>query len=292
MAVTAGLRLEHFRRDALEADPNPFAPRPRFPAETTTSLNPRVSWVWSAIRDEDGTPRTRVRASAGTGIRAPDVFEIAFTDNPELQPERSRSFEVGLSHRVRPMDVEIEVTSFYNRYDDLIVAVGTSLRDASRYRTDNISNARARGIELSAGWRAPWGLLVRGAYTWLDTEILAVDGTRTAPPPFSPGDPLIRRPRHRGAVSARFSLDRVTAFAELGARGRTLDIEPNLGASGGLFENVGHAVADAGLAVRVTRHAEVFARALNLLDRRYEETLGFPAPVRRGIVGVRLAVGN
>ena len=289
MAVTAGLRLEHFRRDALEG--NPFA-RPAFPEDTTTSLNPRVSWVWRAISGESGAPETRLHVSAGTGIRAPEVFEIAFTDNPELQPERSRSVEAGFSQRLRPLDVSVQLTGFYNRYDDLIVAVGTSLRDASRYRTDNISNARARGVELAADWRSSWGLLVRGAYTWLDTEILAMDGTGVAPPPFEPGDPLIRRPSHRGSLAAQLTLPKVTAFAEMSARGRTLDVEPNLGASAGLFDNPGHAVVDAGLSARLTRHAELFARGLNLFDRRYEETLGYPAPGRRGMVGVRLAVGE
>jgi outer membrane receptor protein involved in Fe transport len=186
----------------------------------------------------------------------------------------------------------VQLTGFYNRYDDLIVAVGTSLRDASRYRTDNISNARSRGVELAADWQSSWGLLVRGAYTWLDTEVLAVDGTSVAPPPFAPGDPLIRRPSHRGRFAAQLTLPKVTAFAEMSARGRSLDVEPNLGASAGLFENPGFAVVDAGVSTRLTRHAELFARGLNLLDRRYEETLGYPAPGRRGMVGVRLALGE
>ena len=36
------------------------------------------------------------------------------------------------------------------------------------------------------------GLSLHIAYTFLDTEILEVDGLSTAPPPFKPGDPLIR----------------------------------------------------------------------------------------------------
>jgi outer membrane receptor protein involved in Fe transport len=235
---------------------------------------------------------TRLRASAGTGIRPPDAFEIAFTDNPALKPERSRSVEVGLTQRLRPLDVTVQITGFHNRYDDLIVAVGTSLRDASRYRTDNVSNARSRGLELAADWRASWGLQVRGAYTWLDTEILAVDGTSSAPPPFAAGDRLIRRPRHRGGVAVQFSHGALTAFAEASSRGRTRDVEPNFGASAGLFDNPGYMVVDAGASVRLSRGIDVFGRGLNLLDREYEETLGFPAPGRGGMIGVRVAVGD
>ena len=39
---------------------------------------------------------TRLHAAAGTGIRPPDALEIAFTDNPNLKPERSRSVEAGV----------------------------------------------------------------------------------------------------------------------------------------------------------------------------------------------------
>jgi outer membrane cobalamin receptor len=37
---------------------------------------------------------------------------------------------------------------------------------------------------------------------------------------------------------------------------------------------------------------ELVARVANLLDRRYEEALGFPAPGRVGTIGVRIAVGK
>jgi hypothetical protein len=46
--------------------------------------------------------------------------------------------------------VHVDATAFFNNYTDLIVAVG--YLSASHYRTDNISNARARA-ELSAAWR-------------------------------------------------------------------------------------------------------------------------------------------
>ena len=39
---------------------------------------------------------TKIRGAAGTGIRPPDAFEIAFTDNPSLKPERSSSVEAGV----------------------------------------------------------------------------------------------------------------------------------------------------------------------------------------------------
>jgi outer membrane receptor protein involved in Fe transport len=236
---------------------------------------------------------TRVRASAGTGIRPPDAFEIAFTDNPNLKPERSRSVDAGIERQFAAGSVAVGATTFFNRYDDLLVTIGRSLRDASRYRTDNISNARARGLELTADARPSRRLKIRAAYTYLDTEILSVDGlANTAPPPFTVGDPLIRRPRHQGSVDATWSRDRVTLFGEVTTRSRVLDVEPNFGAFGGLFYSAGYAVANIGGTLRMTRNFDVYARILNVTDREYEEALGFPALRRSGIVGVRVAAGR
>ena len=290
--ITAGVRLESLHRNALAPDPNPFAPRPAFGAQSQLSPNPRAGVVYALRRDPSGSAATRIHASAGTGIRPPDAYEIAYTDNPELKPERSRSVEAGLSHAFTGIAADLQVTAFRNDYDDLIVAVSRALQDASRFRTDNISNARAQGVELSAGWRSRWGLSARASYTWLDTAILAVDRTGSAPPPFSAGDPLIRRPRHQGSVGLVYVRSRLTGFVDVGGRGRALDVEPNYGALGGLFRVPGFTAVDAGGAFRVHRTVEVFARGANLLDRFYEETLGFPALGRNGVIGVRVAVGR
>ena len=161
----------------------------------------------------------------------------------------------------------------------------------SRYRTDNIANARARGIELAATWRTPFGITAHGGYTWLDTAVRAIDGTTSAPSPFSVGDPLLRRPRHQGSLGLTWASDRVSAFADARVRGPALDTEPNYGTFGGLFQAPGYLVVNAGGSWRLRGHADVFARVMNLLDRPYEEVYGYPAIGRTGMVGVRVAVG-
>jgi outer membrane cobalamin receptor len=292
--ATAGLRVEQIRRHALEPDGSAFGVRPAFGPDTVVSANPKLSLAWFLEpEDRRAAGWTRLRLSAGTGIRPPDAFEIAFTDNPALRPERSRSVDVGIERALAGGAVLFEATAFASRFDDLIVAVGRSFRDASRFQTDNISNARARGIELQGTVRTARGLQVGAAYTWTDTEILAVDrGNGLAPPPFTPGDPLLRRPRHQGALDLLVARGRLTAYARLGARGAALDVEPAFGAFGGLFRTPGYGVVDAGSAVRITRRLALTLRGTNLLDRRYEEALGFPALGRSVTVGVRVAAGR
>jgi outer membrane receptor protein involved in Fe transport len=106
------------------------------------------------------------------------------------------------------------------------------------------------------------------------------------------GDRLLRRPRHEASVDLAWTLDHFSVFCRAGARGRTLDLEPSYGTYGGLFENAGFAVADAGASWRVSRHLEVLGRVSNLLNRPYEETFGFPALGRNAMVGVRVAAGR
>ena len=205
-----------------------------------------VSWLLSPDGPGQGANAwTRVHAAGGTGIRPPDAFEIAFTNNPELKPERSRSLELGVTQAFAGGAIYLDATAFFNQYDDLIVSVG-SLSDVSSYSTDNISNARARGLETSAAWRATSGVGVKGTYTFLDTEIRAVDGLAQAPSPYQVGDRLLRRPTHQGSLVLDWTMSRATVFAALNARGETLDAEPAFGPSGGLYENPGRTLVDLG----------------------------------------------
>ena len=292
--VTAGARAEQIHRDFLSPDPNAFSPRPVFDAVSTVSVNPKLSVAYFLQPERQQKHYwTRLYGSAGTGIRPPDAFEIAFTDNPALKPERNRSLELGIEQAIAGGAIIIDGTGFLNRYDDLIVAVGRSLQDASQFRTDNISNARAQGLELAVFARTPWGLEATLTYTWLNTKILAVDQfSDQAPPPFQVGDTLLRRPHHQSTVDLVYRKGPITAFGQLLARGRSLDVEPSLGAFDGLFINPGHSVVNLGGTLTMLNGLDLFARITNLLDRGYEEVFGFSAPGRSAIIGVQVATGR
>jgi len=162
------------------------------------------------------------------------------------------------------------------------------LRDVQRARNSSL----CVGLDVDPR-RLPGGLAADVSYTFLATEILSVDGLEElAPAPFAVGDPLIRRPRHESSAAIRYSNVRISAFAELVQRSETLDLEPNFGSFGGLFPSPGYATVNAGISVPIGRRLQVFARALNLTDRQYEEALGYPALGRSGIVGVRVVTSR
>ena len=294
LLVSGGFRIDDIYRAALGPGPASSFQRPA-EDEHIVSFNPRVAAAW--IIGPGAANGTKVRASAATGIRPPGAFEIAFTNNPALKPERSISGEAGIEQGFAGGRARVDAVAFYNRYDDLIIAVG-SFSGSSRYTTDNISNARARGLELAvdAGHRVltthPLDLHARVAYTFIDSEVLAVDGDEQAPPPFAVGDPLLRRPRHQFSAEVTGRLGPVTAFISGRARGQALDVEPSLGTFGGLHYADGFTVWNSGLSYRVARSFELFGRVENLFDRTYEEALGFPALGRRATLGLRVAAGR
>lgn len=290
--VTGGVRLEDIERDAVAPLNDPFSPRPAMPADSVLSVNPRIAAAYH-VRSAAGT-QTKIRGAAGTGIKPPDGFDIAYTDNPSLKPERSRSLEAGVDQSFAGGRGLVEATYFRNTFDDLIVAVGR-FAQSSRYRTDNISNARARGIELATTVRERTGgvdVQARVTYTFLDSEILAVDRAGFAPPPFEAGQALLQRPRHQWAMDLSAAHGRWTTWARGGGRGRVLAVEPSYGTFGGLFDAEGYAVWHAGASVKLTKQLEVFGRAENLLGRSYEEVFGFPALPRGFMAGLRIAAGR
>ena len=247
--VTAGLRIDDIHRDPIGALDDPYSPRPAMPADAVVSVNPKIAAAYF-LSTASGS-ETKVRAAAGTGIRPPDGFELAFTDNPFLKPERSRSVEAGIDQAFASGRGLVEATWFRNNFDDLIVAVGRFV-ESSRYRTDNISNARAQGLELATTLRtraSGFDLQSRVGYTFLDTEILAVDGAASAPSPFTVGQSLLNRPRHQWTIDAGLARSAVSAWIRGGGRGRVLTVEPSYGTFGGLFDAAGYAVMECGRVV-------------------------------------------
>jgi vitamin B12 transporter len=141
--------------------------------------SPRVSLSWLFPGEI-----VKLRASAGSGFRAPTVGELyyPFYGNPNLSPERSVSWEAGAEVYVA-RGGRIEATYFWNDLKDLIVY------DFAQSKTENIGRARTQGLEVAYRQQVLSPLAVAAAYTYLD----AVDRTD--------GSPLLRRPKHRASLS-------------------------------------------------------------------------------------------
>ncbi len=157
----------------------------------------------------------------------------------------------------------------------------------SAYTSDNLSNAKSQGVEFSAQYRpARWAAFL-GNYTYLDTEVLALDHSDLAEQYFQVGQQLARRPPQSGSFRLALTHGRVAGEVIGYIRGDTLDVEPNYGASAGFYDNPGYANLAVNVNVALKGGVSAFGTVRNLLNERYEEIFGYPSPRLTFISGVK-----
>jgi outer membrane cobalamin receptor len=262
-------------------------PRPGFAANTDDKFNPKIAGSYMI------DPSTRIHASFGTGIRPPGGSDLAFTSNPNLKPERTESYDIGIEERFFSHRLGLDATWFRNRYKDLIVGLGGNLSVLSSYSTDNVGNALAKGADVSATIRPFSWLSLRVNYLWLETSVLSLDGgIGLVQKYYYLGQPLLRRPKQNGSALANIHWRRIDANVTNYLRGRSLDVEPTDGAYGGLFSNPGFVVFGLNVNYRVFHNLTAYANLHNALDRHYEEIYGFPAPRINVVAGVKWSLAR
>jgi outer membrane receptor protein involved in Fe transport len=291
--INTGVRVDDIQTGTLPEDPN--APRPFIPANSVAQADPRISAAYVAKQsDANGFfGGTRLHASFGTGIRPPSGFELAFTNNPGLKPERSISTDAGVEQQMAHGKAVLDTTFFYNKFKDQIVTTG-DFPNLSTFESANLAKSRAWGLENSFRVRPFRSLEIAGSYTWLNTKILALDGATEAQFPFEVGQSLIRRPHNSAGWNMTWIHGRLMLNTNGSIRGAVLDLEPNDGSFACqlmlpcLFRNKGYVLANGGFAYRLVRGIEIYGRLNNLANQRYEEAFGFPALRLNFLAGVKM----
>jgi vitamin B12 transporter len=208
--------------------------------------------------------RTTLRASWGEGFRAPSIGELfyPFSGNPQLEPEESESWEVGVERQGDGW--RVGATAFDSHLRNLIDF------DFVSFTNRNVGRARSRGFEAFA------------RYTRAQLSA-TITGTRLRAEDRATGQPLLRRPEESmsmivGARPGFWVLSVTGAYV-----GRRPDIDPTA------FERVelgSHLRFDVAGRCEKWQRVQPYARVENVADRRYEEVAGFPAPPRRWIGGL------
>jgi outer membrane receptor protein involved in Fe transport len=291
--LTAGLRVDNLRTDGLP--PDAFGSRPLLPPSSVTKVSPRLATAF-ILHESSADSRlgvTRLHSSFGTGIRAPSGFELAFTNNPALKPEQSTSVDVGIEQRFFADRAIFDVTYFYNRYKDQIVVLGGSLQNLSTFTSDNLANSKAQGIESTLRLRPIRPIELAAQFTWLDTSVLALNGSTLVGAPFEVGQPLIRRPRESAGYNVTWRHHALTVNTNAYIRGAVLDVEPNDGTFACqlgfpcLFRAKGYVLANAGFSYQLPAGFEIHGQLNNFLNQKYEAAFGFPALPLNFLAGIR-----
>jgi vitamin B12 transporter len=240
----------------------------RFGGETSVGAD--VSYVVA--------PDLRLRASYGEGFKAPTLFQLLSDyGNAALQPERSRSFDLGLAWRTRSAPTWGAVTLYRRDSRDLIdfvscfgVTTGTCTdRPFGTYA--NVGRARAQGFEVELGLAPTERLRTTLAYSYLDAEDRAS------------GNELARRPRHALTATLDWTAPLgVRIGADVRLVGDSFDDAANL------IPLDGYVLADLRASVPLGDKFELFGRIENLLDARYTEVAGYGTRGRAAFVGARV----
>ncbi|HXJ86356.1 MAG TPA: TonB-dependent receptor [Candidatus Binatia bacterium] len=252
---------------------------------------PRIALTWQALRGGERFSGTRLRFSYSGGFKEPRLEETfagpPYTQpNPGLKPERLRAFEAGLQQEFFQGKYELSATYFNNLFHDQINYVTVDpITFVGEYV--NVNRAFAHGAEVVVRAKLRSSLLLNAAYTYISSQYL--DNPAPFDPVYDPGQPLLRRPKHSAT----------TTLAYLGSRwgatlgGSFVDRRSDSDFFGFGFDHAaGYVRADMGGWYAVNSHVTTYVNFENVLDRRYNEVVGYPALPVNFRAGIRFRVGG
>jgi vitamin B12 transporter len=215
---------------------------------------------------------TKIRATVGTGFKAPSLFQLfsSFGD-PELKPEESLGWDAGIDQDFAKGRVQLSLTYFKNRFENLIDFDGA----LSRYV--NVGRAETSGLEAAVRVMPVERLELRLSYTLTDTE------------DKNTGEELLRRPRQKGGFRALYEVvEGVHLNASVLYVGRRNDNDFSTFPATPVKLDP-YVRVDLAVSWRVLERLEIFARGENLTDKKYEEVFGFGSPGAAGYAGASVS---
>jgi vitamin B12 transporter len=240
----------------------------------------RASIAWDVSGD------TTLRANIGTGQKAPTFVERfgyfpgQFMGNPNLKPERSVSYDIGIEQRMTA-SASIQVAVFKQTVEDEIDGFVFDA-ESSLFTARNLdTTSRRSGVEVGARWTVSEHLDLSMNYTYTDST--------------ENGETELRRPRHAGNFNVDIKFlegrGRLSLAADYG--GTRQDIfYPPWPAPSEIVTLGNYWLLDLTAQYKMTKAINLFARASNLLDTGYEQVYGYRTPGRAVYGGVEVGYGD
>lgn len=244
-------------------------------------------FTWQLAASQRLGGRWRLRASTGTGSKAPTFIERFgffpdfFIGNPDLQAETSKGWELGLELDLFEKGLILGAAWFDQELKDEIDGFVFDPA-AGLFTAANKSDQSERsGLELTATGQWTEDFTFNASYTYLDSRETTRLGERVRE---------ARRPRHMASFNAnyRFANQRGNLNLNINYNGEQLDNffpPPFFGLE--QVELDSFTVVDLAASWKLTELLEFTARVSNLLEEDYEEILGFARPGRAVYAGLR-----
>ena len=224
----------------------------------------RISWRVTAaylVELVEGEGETKLRATAGTGFRAPSLFELfdGFSGDPTLVEEQGDGFDVGVDQPLLDGTVTLGVTYFDQKIEDEI-----------RFDPDifvyiqNPGSSHSRGVEAQVTITPTEDLSFEANYTYTDARINSNDAEN--------GLPRQRRPRHVWHVEGSYTFLDGDARLSVSARGAEVAEDGFFIFRTGLDD---YAVVDISGSYSLGEGWLVALRGTNILDEQYQTVVGY-----------------
>ena len=242
--------------------------------EDTTTYRVQGSYKFAA--------GARVRGAYGTGVKNPGYYELyGYSDgdyigNPNLKPEKSKGWEVGLEQSFASETILLGANYFDSKLENEIYTTYPAPTFMAT-PANRATRSKQHGVEVFFRARPIPQIAVDAAYTFLDATENGVEE--------------VRRPRHIGSVNVTlFSPDeRFSGTLTARYNGRQSDLaftDPSyVPLTVSLQEYV---LLNLGAQYRLTGNFSIFGRIENLLDEHYEDVFSYVAPGRAAYAGLRM----
>ncbi|HSG61063.1 MAG TPA: TonB-dependent receptor [Pseudomonadales bacterium] len=227
---------------------------------------------------------TRLRAAMGTGSKNPTFTELygysaSFIGNSSLQPESSKSWEVGVDFNVANDRANISLTYFDDTLENEITTVYDYATWTSTTVNENAESQR-HGVEISVDVAVSDNIQLGGAATKLAAyQAEAWSGERVVE---------IRRPEYTGS-----------AYLQWTSKDARQHIAINLDYNGAMTDTFfgvmsetitlgSYTLLSVQAAQQLTDHVSMYGRIENALNQDYQEIYGFNTPGASATIGLRL----
>jgi outer membrane receptor protein involved in Fe transport len=258
---------------------------------------PRAAATYLLLHGNQIFSGTRLRFAYAQGIKEP-TFEESFgysglfpaDPNPNLKAEENRSYEAGFEQAFVAGRYALTAVYYNNQFRNQI-EFATNPVDFNGYYI-NLNRSFAQGAEVEFKSSITSHLQLDSAYNYTSTQILVAPLCTPANfcnPLYFAGEPLLRRPKHSGSLLLNYFGSRWGGNLGGSFVGRRPDSD-FLGL--GYDHTPGYALVNAGGWYNIRPRITVYANVENLLNRHYEEVVGYPALFLNFRAGLRFRLGG
>ena len=235
---------------------------------------------------------TLLRANIGTGRKAPTFIERfgffpgQFIGNPQLKPEKSLSYDLGIDQVLFDGALEIQLAVYHQDLEDEINGFIFDPETFLFTAENSAGDSARKGIEAAASLKLTENMSFGGSYTYTDSTENNESGSDVRE---------LRRPRHSGSLYStyRFLDERANLLVTADYGGTSTDIFfPPFPAPSEIVSLESHWLLDLTASYDFNQKTSLFVRASNLLDEDYEQVFGYSTPGRAAYAGVRFGFGQ